>query len=71
MFYVGMTRAKERLHIYYAKEKYGKVLQLSRFVEELKNGGQKNGGSGKKNVTGHGVNSNRRAGNTGKRVRGV
>lgn len=41
MFYVGMTRAKEHLHIYYAKEKYGKTLQPSRFVEELKNGGKK------------------------------
>lgn len=41
MFYVGMTRAKERLHIYYAKEKYGKALQPSRFVEELKNGGKR------------------------------
>lgn len=41
MFYVGMTRAKEHLHIYYAREKYGKVLQPSRFVEELKNGGKK------------------------------
>jgi DNA helicase-2/ATP-dependent DNA helicase PcrA len=36
MFYVGMTRAKEHLHIYYAKEKYGKTLMPSRFVEELK-----------------------------------
>ncbi|MFQ9151680.1 MAG: 3'-5' exonuclease [Blautia sp.] len=24
MFYVGMTRARERLHLYYAKERYGK-----------------------------------------------
>lgn len=38
MFYVGMTRAKEHLHIYYAKEKYGKALHPSRFVEELKKG---------------------------------
>lgn len=35
MFYVGMTRAKEHLHIYYAKEKNGKTLRPSRFVEEL------------------------------------
>ena len=41
MFYVGMTRAEEHLHIYYAKEKYGKTLQPSRFVEELKNGRKK------------------------------
>ena len=36
LFYVGMTRAKERLHIYYAKERYGKKLTVSRFVEEIK-----------------------------------
>lgn len=36
MFYVGMTRAKERLHIYYAKERYGKSLDISRFLEELR-----------------------------------
>lgn len=38
MFYVGMTRAKEHLHIYYAKERYGKKLTPSRFIEELKSG---------------------------------
>ena len=36
MFYVGMTRAKERLHIYYPKERYGKTLVPSRFTEELR-----------------------------------
>lgn len=36
MFYVGMTRAKERLHIYYAKERYGQKLTVSRFLEEMK-----------------------------------
>lgn len=36
MFYVGMTRAKERLHIYYTKERYGKKMDASRFIEELK-----------------------------------
>lgn len=36
MFYVGMTRAKEKLHLYYAKERYGKKLKISRFLEELK-----------------------------------
>lgn len=41
LFYVGMTRAKEHLHIYYAKEKYGKTLTPSRYIEELINGGQK------------------------------
>lgn len=41
LFYVGMTRAKEHLHIYYAKEKYGKTLTPSRYIEELINSGQK------------------------------
>ncbi len=36
MFYVGMTRAKERLHLYYVKEKYGKPVEVSRFIEELR-----------------------------------
>jgi len=36
MFYVGMTRAKERLHLYYIKERYGKKMEISRFLEELK-----------------------------------
>ncbi len=35
MFYVGMTRAKERLHIYYVKERYNKKLEPSRFIGEL------------------------------------
>ncbi|MDY3918519.1 MAG: ATP-dependent helicase [Candidatus Limivivens sp.] len=36
MFYVGMTRAKEHLHLYYVKEKYGKHQEVSRFIEELR-----------------------------------
>lgn len=35
MFYVAMTRAKERLHIYYVKERYHKKQTVSRFVEEI------------------------------------
>jgi len=35
MFYVAMTRAKDRLWIYYVKERYEKPLQCSRFVGEL------------------------------------
>ena len=35
MFYVAMTRAKDRLHIYWSKERYNKVLTASRFVGEL------------------------------------
>lgn len=34
MFYVAMTRAKERLHVCYVKERYGKKQEMSRFVEE-------------------------------------
>ena len=35
MFYVAMTRAKKVLHIYWAKERYNKELDVSRFVGEL------------------------------------
>ena len=31
---VAMTRAKERLHVCYAKERYGKEQQRSRFIDE-------------------------------------
>ncbi len=34
MFYVAMTRAKDRLHVCYVKERYGKPQERSRFVEE-------------------------------------
>ena len=34
MFYVGMTRAKKRLHIYYVKERYHKKMEVSRFLAE-------------------------------------
>ena len=34
MFYVAMTRAKERLHVYYVKERYGKKQEQSRFIKE-------------------------------------
>lgn len=39
LFYVAMTRAKERLHIYSVKERYHKKAEISRFVEEYLNGG--------------------------------
>lgn len=35
MFYVAMTRAKEKLHIFYSKKRYNKQLEPSRFVGEL------------------------------------
>lgn len=34
MFYVAMTRAKDRLHVCYTKERYGKPQERSRFVDE-------------------------------------
>lgn len=36
LFYVAMTRAKEYLYIFSAKERYNKVLQSSRFLDEIK-----------------------------------
>lgn len=35
MFYVAMTRTKERLHIIYLDKRYEKELEPSRFIEEL------------------------------------
>ena len=35
LFYVAMTRAKKQLTISYAKEKNGKAVKPSRFVNEL------------------------------------
>lgn len=35
MFYVAMTRAKRRLNIYYARKRYNKEIEVSRFVEEI------------------------------------
>ncbi len=35
MFYVAMTRAKERLHIIYLEKRYEKELEPSRFIEEM------------------------------------
>lgn len=34
MFYVAMTRAKKKLHIFSVNERYNKRLEVSRFVEE-------------------------------------
>lgn len=35
LFYVAMTRAKKELHIYYAKERYNKAVEPSRFIDEI------------------------------------
>ncbi len=34
MFYVAMTRSKERLHVNYVRERYSKKQDVSRFVRE-------------------------------------
>lgn len=34
MFYVAMTRAKDRLHVCYTKERYGRQQDRSRFINE-------------------------------------
>lgn len=34
MFYVAMTRAKERLHVCYVQERYGRKQEMSRFIGE-------------------------------------
>ncbi len=38
LFYVAMTRAKEKLHIYSVEELHGKQAAVSRFVRELRGG---------------------------------
>ncbi len=35
LFYVGMTRAKDKLHIFYVKERYGKEQDPSQFLDGL------------------------------------
>lgn len=34
MFYVAMTRARDRLHVCYTRERYGKKQERSRFIDE-------------------------------------
>ncbi len=35
LFYVGMTRAEEQLHIWYIKDDHGKALAASRFLRQI------------------------------------
>ena len=35
LFYVGMTRARKKLHLFYIKERFGKRMEPSRFLEVL------------------------------------
>ena len=37
LFYVGMTRAKRKLHLFWVKERYNRHMQPSRFLEPLRN----------------------------------
>ena len=37
LFYVGMTRAKNHLHLYYVKERYGKEMEPSPFLDVFLN----------------------------------
>ena len=36
LFYVGMTRAKRKLHLFWVKERYNRHMQPSRFLEPLR-----------------------------------
>ncbi len=36
LLYVGMTRAKDRLHLFYTRERYGKETEPSRFLDSLR-----------------------------------
>lgn len=40
MFYVGMTRAKDRLHLYYSRRVNGREMEPSRFLTELQEPGR-------------------------------
>ena len=35
LFYVAMTRAREKLYIFFLKNRYGKKMEMSRFVREI------------------------------------
>ena len=35
LFYVGMTRAKQRLHLFYVRERYGSAMERSEFLDGL------------------------------------
>ena len=37
LFYVGMTRAKQKLHLYYVRERYHRKMQPSRFLAPIRN----------------------------------
>lgn len=37
LFYVAMTRAKKRLHIFFVKERFGRDIDMSRFIHDIMN----------------------------------
>jgi len=41
LFYVAMTRAKKRLHLFYVRERYAQKSQCSRYIDELLGTGDK------------------------------
>jgi DNA helicase-2/ATP-dependent DNA helicase PcrA len=43
LFYVAMTRAKDNLYIFSARERYNKVTQRSRFIDEIEEKEDKQG----------------------------
>ena len=43
IFYVGITRAKESLHIHSVKKYHGREADISRFVGEMQKGPEPNG----------------------------
>ena len=38
LFYVGMTRAKRKLHIWYVRDNMGKSMEMSRFLKPINRG---------------------------------
>ena len=46
LFYVGMTRAKTKLHLLYVKERYNRLMEPSRFLDCLKPGDKGQGSGG-------------------------
>ncbi len=39
LFYVGMTRAKRKLHLFYVRQRYNRKMEPSRFLNALSRGG--------------------------------
>ena len=50
LFYVGMTRARKELNLFYVKERHEKQLEPSRFLIEGSLKGEKNEPTGNQNL---------------------